>query len=66
MNRITRTYALSTGSYTALNHRNTKAFFAFGSLALSHNAHCVGFSVNAFTAEINAVAAITSANCRYI
>ena len=35
-------------------------------VALSHNAHCVGFSVSAFTAEINAVAAITSANCRYI
>ena len=66
MNRITRTYRRSSGSYTALNHRKNTAFFACGSRALSHNAHCVGFSVNAFTADINAVTAITSANCRYI
>ena len=66
MYRISRTYHRSTGSYTELNHRKKKFFFAFGSFALSHSAHCVGFSVNAFTAEISAVAAITSANCRYI
>ena len=66
MNRIRRTYHRSTGSYTELNHRKKKFFFAFGSFALNHSAHCVGFSVNAFTALIKAVAAITSANCRYI
>ena len=66
MNRITRTYPRSTGSYTALNPRKNHAFFAPGSRARSHNAHCVGFNVSALTAEINAVAAITSANCRYI
>ena len=66
MNRITRTYRRSNGSYTALNPRKNQFFFAFGSRALSHNAHCVGFNVNALIALINAVAAITSANCRYI
>ena len=66
MNRITRTYTRSRGSYTALNHRKNTAFFAFGSRARNHNAHCVGFNVNALTADINAVTAITNANCRYI
>ena len=66
MNRISRTYHRSNGSYTALNPRKNQFFFLFGSRGRSHNAHCVGFNVNAFTAEINAVAAITSANCRYI
>src|SRR5262245_105858 len=66
MYRITRTYARSNGSYTALNPRKNQFFFRFTSCARSHNAHCVGFNVNAFTADINAVAAITSANCRYI
>ena len=66
MNRISRTYHRSSGSYTALNPRKNQFFLLFGSCARSHNAHCVGFNVNAFTAEISAVAAITSANCRYI
>ena len=66
MYRITRTYRRSIGSYTALNPRKNQFFLSLGSLGLSHNAHCVGFNVNALIALINAVAAITNANCRYI
>ncbi len=37
-----------------------------GLIGRNHNAHCVGFKVTALTALITAVAAMTSANWRYI
>ncbi len=49
-----------------LKPRNNALLRWAGSGRRSHRAHCVGLSVAAFTALIKAVAAMTSANWRYI